>query len=508
MKIKKVKNFSKNFIYGLIYRLLSLFFPFLIRTFIIKELGSVYLGLSSLFTSILQALNLAELGIGSALVYSMYKPLADGDYNKFGNYLSFYKKCYRIIGIFILVVGLMLVPFLKHMINGTYPSDINLYIVYFIYLFNTVVSYLLFAYKNSVALAFQRNDIESKILIITHTLMYVFQMIFLLIFKNYYLYIIFLPIFTILKNILVSIRVNKVFPEIKEVGNISKEEERAVFNSVKYLFGHQIAFTVINSADSIILSYTLGLNDLAIYNNYYYIFNAVINLFTVFFSSIQAGIGNGIILDNKETVFNNFKNFRLLTYMLVIISSSFFLGLYQPFMKIWMGEELMLNYFAVLMFVIGFYITQIRRVVTTYKNSAGMWKEDFIKPYIVIVTDIILDFILIKYFGSIGVMMATILSMGLIAIPWEVIVLYKKLFKINPLEYLYFFIYETIVLVINLLVINYTMSYITGDGIIYLVIRILIIGIISSFITILLNFKRKEFKWLINRTKSFVANKE
>ena len=162
MRLAKTKNAVRNIFFGAVFKIITLLGPFIIRTMILWIMGSEYIGLNSLFTSILSFLSLAELGVGSALVYSMYKPIAEDDQDMICALLNLYRKMYRIIGMIILGVGLLLLPFLNKLVKGEAPADVNLYILYLIYLFNTVISYVMFAYKQSLLTAFQRSDIISK----------------------------------------------------------------------------------------------------------------------------------------------------------------------------------------------------------------------------------------------------------------------------------------------------------------------------------------------------------
>ena len=316
-----------------------------------------------------------------------------------------------------------------------------------------------------------------------------------------------MPIATIIKNIIVSIKIDKTYPDIKAAGKLDSKDIKDVFSNIKALFGHQVAFTVINSADSIILSAMIGLNDLTIYNNYYYILSALTALLTIFFSSMQAGIGNSIIVDDDEIIFATFKRFRLITFMTVEIAALILFALYNPFMKIWMGESLMLNSYAVLIFVIGFFVTQIRRAVTTYKNAAGLWKPDIIKPYIVIAVDIVIDLLLVNKIGSIGAMISTIISMGLIAVPWETIVLYKNIFKRSAKEHFLFIIRECVIFAISLIVSGFTFKHINLSGCFGLIIKLLLSTIISCLLCYATHFYLDEFKWSISRLKVFAKQR-
>ena len=508
MKIKKIKNFSNNMIYGLIYRFISLLLPFFIRAAIIKVLSSEYLGLNSLFTSILQALNLFELGIGSALVFNMYKPIAENDIKKTCAYLNYYKKCYRIIGFIILVIGLFVLPFIKCFISGTYPTDINIYLVYLIYLFNTVLTYWMFAYKNSIALAHQRTDIENKALIISNLLMYSLQLVVLFIYKNYYLYIILLPLFTILKNIIVFYSVKRNFPQYVLDGNLESKEKEQLKSNVKCLFGHQIAFTVINSADSVVISMLLGLTDLAIYNNYYYIFLALVSILNIVFTSIQAGIGNDVLTDDIENVHDKFLKFRSFVFLIVSLFSVCLFTLYQPFMRLWMGEKYLISDNYVIIFVIGFFITQTRRIITTYKNAIGMWKEDVLKPYIVIVVDLIIDFILIKQIGVIGAMISTIISMFFIAIPWETNILYRKLFKMKPIKYYLYYFKEFIIMIFTVLILNYVLSFYNVYNPIQLFLVLIYTISVFSGIYFITHIKDNNLFWIFSRLFKLLKQKK
>ena len=278
----RLKNSVRNVLGALINKATAIVFPFVIRTIILYYLGTEYAGLSSLFTSVLQILSLSELGIGSAIVFSMYKPVAEGNNAEINALLKLYRKFYYIIGVTILFVGIILIPMIPRLINGTYPNDINLYALYLIYLSNTVLSYFLFAYKTSILNAFQRSDIESNLTTLINTGMYIFQIITLIAFRNYYLYIIWLPIATIVINIVRSRIVNKQYPAIRCDGEVSQEVKHDIFKRVGALIGHQLSGTVNCSLDNIVVSAFLGLKVVAQYGNYYYVVSALSGVMQVY----------------------------------------------------------------------------------------------------------------------------------------------------------------------------------------------------------------------------------
>ena len=238
MRFARTKNTLRNIAFGSLNRLILIVLPFITRTVILYVMGTQYLGLSSLFNSILSFLSLTELGIGAAMVYSMYKPIAENDHATICALLNLYKKLYRIIGTVILVLGLSLVPFLKVLVPEKLPPDLNLYVLYFIYLINAVLSYWLLAYKNALLQAYQRNDVNSKISSIITPVSYVVMLICLFLTKNYYAYVIWLPIFTILTNVLRLVFVNRNFPGLEPAGEVPAELKKSIFNQETDTRGH------------------------------------------------------------------------------------------------------------------------------------------------------------------------------------------------------------------------------------------------------------------------------
>ena len=189
MKIQRTRNAGRNIIFGILQKIYQIVIPFIMRTIMIYYMGITYAGINNLFVSILQVLNLAELGIGAAMTYSMYRPIADDDQELICALMNLYKKTFRYIGLIILVLGVMLLPFIPKLISGSIPEELNIFMLYLMYLGNTVLSYWLFAYKNSLLYAHQRTDINSKVILFTNTIQYIVQIYVLIVLKNYYLYI-------------------------------------------------------------------------------------------------------------------------------------------------------------------------------------------------------------------------------------------------------------------------------------------------------------------------------
>lgn len=433
MADSRKKNVSRNIIFAFLRGLLNTILPFVTRTVTLYLLGEAYLGLGTLFTSILSMLSLTDLGLSSAITYTMYKPIAEGDTAQVSAILRYYRRLYRIIGSIVLLAGSCLLPTIPYLIKGEAPSDLNIYMLYYIYLINTVISYFFAGYRQCLLTANQRTDILSKITMGVYVCNNVFQVIALAITRNYYVYA-FVPILgTLCTNFLVAIVTKSKYPTVVCSGKVTKEYRKAVRKRLFGLFGTKLNSLVVHQADTLIISAFLGLTILTEYGNYYFILNAVCAFTTVFFSSFTASIGNKLVEDGLEENYSFFKKLNSLNSWLIGLCSSLLLVLTQPFMLIWVGERLMQPMPFVVLYVGYFYSFEIQRAVLTYKDAAGLWYEDRFRPYVTMVVNIVTNLVLVGILGIDGVIISSIVAFC-ISIPWTNAVLFKVLFKRSARE--------------------------------------------------------------------------
>lgn len=308
--MNRTKNAKRNMIAGGLYKVVELGSPFVTRTILVYYLGVEYLGLGSLFSSILQVLNMAELGFSRAIIFSLFKPLALKDVKTVCAFLEYYKKIYKIVGTVIFFVGLILLPVVPKLIKGDYPHEINLYILFLIYLINTSISYWMFAYKNALLTAVQRQDIISNVNTIIGILKFIFQIIALIIFKSYYAFICLNIIFTILNNIFVHYITWKMYPEYICEGELNNGTKSSLTQQIKGIAIGKISQAARNSFDSIVLSMFCGLTELAVYSNYFYILTAVTGILGIIIEAISAGVGDSIATESVEKNYEDFKRFN------------------------------------------------------------------------------------------------------------------------------------------------------------------------------------------------------
>lgn len=434
MKIERTKNATRNMVAGFGLKIYTIIVPFIMRTIMLYLMGSQYLGLDGLFASVLQVLNLTELGVGMAMVNSMYKPIAEDDSDKICALMRLYKLYYRCIGIVILAIGLLLLPIIPSLAGTELPNGLNIYILYLVNLGATVLSYWLFAYKNSLLVAHQRNDIQSVITIIINTIKYFLQIGVLFLFRNYYLYLIVNVLTQILQNVVCAYMAGKIYPNYHAKGNLAKKEIDALNKKIKDVFTAKIGAVVVNSADTLVISAFLGLQMLAIYQNYYYIVTSIIGMILIIFNSCTAGIGNSIVVETKEKNYQDLKKLTFIIAWLAGLGACCLLCLFQPFMEIWAGKELMLNINAVICFAIYFFIYEINALLNTYKDAAGIWHEDRFRPLVTAMGNLLLNIILVQIIGIYGVLLSTVVTTLCIGMPWLLHNLFTILFEKNELK--------------------------------------------------------------------------
>lgn len=503
-KIERTKNATRNIIFGVILRAYQIIVPFLMRTAMIYLMGVQYLGLNSLFTSVLQVLNLAELGVGSAMIYSMYRPIAEDDNTTICALMKLYRTYYRLIGLIIAVVGCILTPFIPKLISGDIPQGINIYILYLLNLGATVLSYWLFAYKNSILQAHQRTDIVSKVTLITNTIQYVLQLFVLWIFKNYYLYVIVMLVTQALTNIVTAIMADKIYPQFKPKGELHKEEIHQINQKIRDLFTAKLGGVVVGSADTIVISAFLGLTTLAVYQNYYFIMNSICGFITVIFSAITAGIGNSLVTESSEKNYNDFKKFTFIICFILCICCCCFVGLYQPFMKLWVGKKFMLSFSFVILFCILFYCFELAMVWATVKDAAGLWHSDRFRPLIGACANLIMNIVLVQVIGLYGIILSTVFSYIFISMPWLIHNLFKFLYNESLKVYLKDLSMYILVAILATTITTIICRKITFVGIFELVFKGIISIIIPVSIEILCYRKKEEFKESIKLVKKML----
>lgn len=423
------KQARVNLLAGVCNKIILMLVPFATRAMFIHFLSIELLGVSSLFTSILQILNIAELGVGSAITYFMYQPIVEKDTLKVCKLLNFYKRVYMRIGVVTIVIGIAIMPFLDTLILGEIPNGINLQLVFMLYVINTCIGYFFYAYKTSLLYALQQvNKIDNINTVLVFIFM-LFEIISLTYFKNFYMYITVSIIKNISNNLCCAWVAKKNYPEFKCEGDLDKETYRGILRQVKGLLISNVCAVSRNSLDSICISMFLGLAMITHYTNYYMILNLCIGLLSIIQRAMQPAVGQSIAKDSKEKNYHDMMNANFLYMTLSGWVSVSMLCLFQPFMEIWMGKEMLFPMKTVFILVLYFYVLTMGNIRTMYVQGAGLWWEGKFRAILEAITNITLNFVLGYYWGINGIILATLLSLFIINFCYGSSIVFRHYFK-------------------------------------------------------------------------------
>lgn len=443
--MSRLKLTIRNIRYGLFAKLLSLLIGFLSRTIFIYTLGIHYLGVNGLFTNILGVLSLAELGIGTAMNYSLYKPVAENDIETMKSLMVFYKKAYRVIAMIITFLGLAILPFLGTIVKD--PGNVgNISVYYLIFLFNTVSSYFV-SYKFSLVNANQQNYIFSLINSITSFLTIVIQIVILLVFKSFLFYLLTASIIGLCQKIFLNSYIDKRFPFLKEknVQPLSKQELEPVKKNVRALFIHKIGDVGVHQTDNIIISAFINVATVGLLSNYNLVMSSVSGIITIVFNSAVASFGNLIATESKEKQFAVYRVYRFIAFWVYGFSAIAFYVLFEPFITLWIGPSMVIPNFTVLLIIIDFYMKGHRITINNIKSAGGIFQQDAYVAILQTVVNLVVSIVLVRKIGLPGVFIGTICQ-GLLSTIIKPIIVFREVFQ-KP-AWLYFragFLYAIIV---------------------------------------------------------------
>lgn len=432
----RVQSAARNIAFGYVGNMVTQLLGFVLRTIFIAHLGDTLNGINDLYTGLLSVLSMAELGVGTALNYSLYGPVARKDYEKIKSYMLLYKKAYRIIGLIIAVIGLAISPFLPYLVKqpeGVGVRDLTLY--YFIFLFNTVSSYFV-AYKYSLVNAEQNNYIQTNIITITKMITVTLQIVVIIATENFYLYLLTAAFVELAQKIFVSNYLNKRYPYLldKNVAKLSKEETGEIVDKTKALVFHKVGDVARLQTDSMIISAFINVTQVGYVGNYNMILTSVANFVNIIFNSVLSSFGNLIATESREKQYQIFKVYRFFACWIYGFSAVGFFLLLTPFIVIWQGPGKVLTVSVVASILIDYYFKGDRIVLSNFKTAAGVFEQDKYLALIQGVVNLIISIVLVQKIGLVGIYIGTIVS-GLIANITKPFIIYRVCFERSAKAY-------------------------------------------------------------------------
>lgn len=493
MKNSRTINIAKNVWYGVVSQIINIVLSFISRTIFIYVLGIEYLGVNGLFTNILMLLSFAELGIGNAIIYGMYKPLAINDREKIKSLMRLYARAYKIIGLFVFIAGLIIIPFMDLIIKDTPQINESITVIYILFLLNTTLSYF-FVYKKSIITADQKNYIILFYQQVFKIIQTIAQIFLLWITGEYIIFLCIQIISTLIDNIYMAHKANEMYPFLKEekVERIDKEEQNAIFSNVKALFLYKFGSVVLNGTDNVIISAIIGITAVGLNSNYVLIISALTAIAGQIMNGFTASVGNlNAIGDkiSKERAFD--KIFFVSAWIYGFCTIGLFLFL-NPLITIWMGEEFLFSNLAVFAIVLHFYINGIHFTAYTYRITMGFFTQGKWAPLAAAIINIILSIFLGNLIGIAGIFFATSIARFFTTGIVDPVLVYRIGFDKNPIKYYIKYFSFAGFFVALYFVLKYIISLITLGGISGLIVQIILVSIIFNGTMLLVFWHNKD----------------
>ena len=507
MEKSRTKNTVRNFSSGALVQIINKLMAFIVRTVFIKVLSTEYLGVNGLFTNILTVLSFAELGFGTAIIYNMYKPVSEDNKEKIKGLMKLYRKVYITVGIVVILCGICIIPFLRYIISDAPKIKENLIVIYLLFLINTASSYFI-TYKKSIISAYQQESIINKYSSIFYIIKTILEVIFLILTKNYIVYLIIQIFCTIGENIAVSIKADKMFPYLKDkdVQSISKDERKKIFSDVKAVAIYKFAGTILEGTDNIIISALFGVNIVGICSNYILIINSVTAVIRTALNSITASIGNLNVLCDKIKKEKIFYQMQFITFVIFNFCAIAILLLINPFIKLWIGERYLLDNLIVISLGLNMFVDGSRIAGYTFRTTLGLFVKGKYIPLFTAIINIILSIVLGKVIGVSGVFLATSISRLVTNIWFDPYLIHKYELKTPMNKFFKKYIVYFLTFLINY-VICYLITSTMGDGIVNFVLKMVTVSIIPNVVVFIIFYRTEEFREVKARMLALIKNK-
>ena len=395
--------------WGSVYQIITVLLGFVGRTVFIRCLGAQYLGIAGLFTNIPTIFSLTELGFSTAVSFHLYRQLSTDNWKEISGIMNFYKWVYRVVAMIILVLGCVMTPFLKYIIKES-PFDIKyITVIYLIYLFKTVSTYL-FSYNFTLATADQKHYLLTKLDIILHIVVSSVNIFTLVVFRNYIIYLVTEILIGILGNYIKTLRVKKAYPYLDSKEVLSKESKKKIWGDVKNIFAGKVSTVIVTSTDNILISSIINVTAVGLYSNYSMIISYITTFLTQFTSATQASLGNMLAQESKEYSYTVLKRLTTVLYFVTSFCTVSLVVLLNPFITAWLGEKYLLNFSIVIICVVNFYIQIMKTPLWFSVGGLGYFKEDRNISIYGAVSNLLVSIIAANICGLFGIFFGTAFS--------------------------------------------------------------------------------------------------
>lgn len=408
--MSRTENSLRNIKFTLVFRLLRTVVTFFTRKVFVMVLTQDYLGLDGIFSNILSMFSLTELGIGSAISYSLYKPLAENDREQTAALMRLFGRAYRLIGIAVALLGCALAPFLSKLIRDI-PEISHIYVIYILFVLNSALSYLS-GYKQSLLIADQRQYLTAACNNALTVICHLAQALLLWITRNYFVYLAVQIGMTLLENVILSFWTHRLYPYIATTPSspLKGSARKEIMRNTKAMLAHKVGGIVVLGTDQLLISYFIGAAAVGIYSNYFMVTSSLNGLYALLFSSVTASIGNLGVTSDCGRVLSVFRKINFAAGWLYGFTAISLGVLLNPFIELWVGADYLFEQKIVWLMVLNFYLYGMRQAVLTFRDAMGLYWYERHKPIVEMTVNMVVSVVLAVPFGVAGIFIGTIIS--------------------------------------------------------------------------------------------------
>lgn len=503
MEKSRTENAIRNVKTGFIVQFVNKIMAFVVRTVFIKSLNTEYLGVNGLFTNVLTIISFAELGIGTAIIFNMYKPIAENNREKIKTLMALYKKTYNIIGVTVFLLGLCIIPFMNFIIKDAPSIKESLILIYLLFLIDTASSYF-FTYKKSIIIAHQKQSIINNIDSIFYLVKSLIEILFLIITKNFIVYLIIQIGGTILENFYLSKVADKMYPYLNEknIVKMNKDEKKKIFSNIKSLVIYKFGGVIMDGTDNILISSMINVVTVGFVSNYTLIINSVQTILKSGLNGITASVGNLNAIGNVEKKEKVYYNLTFIYYIIYSFCSIAFICLLNPFIEIWLGKKYIMNISVTIALAYSFFVKGIRQPGFIYRTTLGLFEKAQATPYIGAITNIVFSILLCKLFGVVGIFIATSIAQ-LVSYSWiDSYLTYKYEFKKSCTKFFKKYLLYFIVFTHEIIITYFATKIVDINLYVNFIINSLIVLLVPNIINYFLFRKSEEFIYFKSKIKN------
>ncbi|MBO5837439.1 MAG: oligosaccharide flippase family protein [Oscillospiraceae bacterium] len=494
---------------GIAVKLSGLLTSFGVRTVFLYILGIEYAGVSSVFSNVLTVLSFAELGIGTAITYSLYKPIAEDDEKQICKLMNAYRKIYTTISVVIFLLGLCLIPILGYIIKDVPSIREDIRLIYLLYLVNTATSYLLI-YKSTFLVAVQKEHLVSKFKVIISLIRAVAECVILLVLRNFLIYLICSIVSNFVQNLVIAKVAEREYPILKRKSKtkLGKDEKERLVKDTRALALYKVSGTILNGTDSILISSMFGTGSAGILGNYNLITTQIYSMVMILFSSTSASVGNLAATSSKEHQYDVFQRMLFIGFWLYCFCSTSLWTLLNPFMHFWQRGQHIFSAYIVALLVIEFYIRGMLSPVSQFRTSNGLFVQGKYRPVIMALINLISSILFAKWIGVAGIFLGTIVSRVVTQIWYDPWLIYKNVFRINVVEYFKIYGFYGMVTVASCALSSTLLQIICPhEGFIKLLVGCVLCVIVPNTAVVMLFHRTQAFKETINMAKGILKKR-